>query len=98
VCIPTILADCRRFQTENRKLLECAYELTRMDAAERRLYNDTDAGHDLGCRGLDTGLDYLDRGLGEIGQKLHEAAQAYGGVDVLPGERERREWLFIEQT
>jgi len=95
-CIPEILADCHRFQEENRRLLECAYGLTRVDAGEGRLYDVTDAGHDFLLSRNGHGTGYLDRGLGKIGEMLHEAAQAYGGVDVLPDKIGRREWLFIE--
>ena len=95
-CIPAILEDCYRFQEENRELLESAYELTRDDGGERRLYDVTDAGHDFWLSRNGHGTGFWDRGLGEIGDKLHEAARACGGVDVLPGEGKQKYWLFIE--
>lgn len=41
-CIPRILEDCHRFQRENHRLLESAYDQIRVDDGERRLYEVTD--------------------------------------------------------
>ena len=96
-CYPKILQDCDRFQRENEELLNEAYQtMTRDGYGHIRLYDVTDAGHDFFLSRNGHGTGFWDRGLGEVGDKLHEAASAFGGVDVLPGEGEQEDWLFIE--
>jgi hypothetical protein len=95
-CIPQILEDCYRFQRENEDLLDAAYQLMRHDGGDRRLYDMTDAGHDFWLSRNGHGTGFWDRGLGEVGDKLHEAANAYGNVDVLRGEGRQKHWLFVE--
>jgi hypothetical protein len=96
-CYPKILEDCDRFQRENEELLNEAYQTMRRDGyGDLRLYDVTDAGHDFFLSRNGHGTGFWDRGLGEVGEKLHNAASAYGQVDVLPGEGKQKHWLFIE--
>jgi hypothetical protein len=95
-CIPQILEDCHRFQRENEELLDAAYQLFRQDEGNWRLYDVTDAGHDFWLSRNGHGTGFWDRELGEVGDKLHEAAKAYRGLYVLPGDGKQKHWLFIE--
>jgi hypothetical protein len=95
-CIPQILEDCYRFQRENERLLDAAYQLLRLDEGDWRPYDVTDAGHDFWLSRNGHGTGFWDRELGEVGDKLHEAANAYGSMDVLPGDGKQKNWLFIE--
>jgi hypothetical protein len=95
-CIRKIWEDCQRFQLENEQLLDAAYQSMRRDGGDRRLFDVTDAGHDFWLSRNGHGVGYWDRGLGEVGEKLHKAAAAYGQINVLPGDGKMKRWLFIE--
>lgn len=71
-------ADCADFQTANAELLQAAYE--DFD------FNDARAGHDFWLTRNHHGAGFWDRGLGEIGSRLTEAALAYGECDLYVGD------------
>lgn len=71
-------ADCRRFMDENRELLD--------EASEKYGYNMSQAGHDFWLTRNGHGAGFWDRGLEEIGEKLSEAARAYGEDNLYVGD------------
>jgi hypothetical protein len=94
-CWPQILKDCARFQRENKKLLERAYEMQSSDGG----YNEWHAGRDFWLSRQGYAIGFWSRDLDEVGDKLHDAANAYPGVDVLPGhafDDDEAEYIFIE--
>ncbi|MGJ4951843.1 hypothetical protein [Bradyrhizobium sp. HKCCYLS20291] len=68
-----IIADCEAFQRDNEALLEAAYETDRYDADR--------AGNDYWYTRNGHGCGFWDRGLGDIGDKLSDAAR-YSSVDL----------------
>ena len=94
LCLPNMLEDCERFQRENDDLLRAAYDMPGDHPGYCGDYDSTDAGHDfwLSRQGHAIGFDH--RRLGEVGEKLDRAAEAYGSQDVLPDDDD--EWLIIE--
>jgi hypothetical protein len=64
-------SDCRDFYQAN------ADDLAAMDAGQ--------AGHDFWLTRNGHGAGFWDRGgLGELGERLNDAAKVYGGVDLYP--------------
>ena len=88
-CFKKINLDCRQFLRENKKLLNEAYE---MDSH----YGPYNAGRDFWLSRNGHGVGFWDRGLGKIGDHLHEAAYKYGAMNVLPGKIKRKNWIFVE--
>ncbi len=69
--------DCLTFETANAADLEAAEEAGR----------DRDhLGHDFWLSRNGHGTGFWDRGLGEVGERLHAAAQACGQVDLYRGD------------
>ena len=70
-----IKEDCAKFQAENAELLAEAYEkyVTRDGYSGAAL-----AGHDFWLTRGGHGAGFFDRGLGEVGKKLTEAAHKFG--------------------
>lgn len=69
-------ADCARFLVEN--------ELPNYGSRE---YSDAEmAGHDFWLTRNHHGAGFWDRGLGEIGRKLTEAAHRFGGAELYVGD------------
>lgn len=66
-------ADCRTFCEEN------ADDLARY--CEQRGFDASYAGHDFWLTRQHHGAGFWDRGLGALGQRLTEAAHAYGSAD-----------------
>lgn len=65
-------AACRAFQKQ------CAVDLRRLSEEK--------AGHDFWLTRNGHGTGFWDRGYGELGDRLTEAAQAYGTVDLYIGD------------
>lgn len=75
-----IVADCRAFQTGPAgDLLFQIYESDTVYAPDQ-------AGRDFWYSRNGHGVGFWDRGLGEIGDKLHKAAQAFRQVDSYVGD------------
>jgi hypothetical protein len=64
--------DCKAFASDN------ADDLADIDSAQ--------AGHDFWLTRNRHGAGFWDRGLGEIGKRLTDAAHAYGSCDVYRGD------------
>lgn len=71
-------SDCARFQVEADALLTLAYESGEYDAEQ--------AGRDFWLTRCGHGAGFWDRQLGGTGDKLSEAARAYGNLDVYRGD------------
>jgi hypothetical protein len=77
--------DCAMFQKDNAELLELYYH--RINARE-----DTPqsyAGHDYWLTRNGHGAGFFDRGLGKLGDDLHQAAKACGSCDLYIGDDKR---------
>lgn len=72
-----IISDCQQFQTEHAALLDRAF-------AEHE-YDETQAGRDYWFTRNGHGVGFWDRGLGEVGDKLSDAAR-YSTVDIYRGD------------
>jgi hypothetical protein len=72
-----IIADCSDFQASNRDALTTAEELGE-DASR--------AGHDFWLTRNGHGAGFWDRGLGDVGDRLTDAAHAYGEADAYIGD------------
>jgi hypothetical protein len=88
-CIPAIMKDCALFQREHYALLQKAYVISDYD------YDASDAGYDFWMSRQGNGVDFRDRSLGKVGDKLAAAAASYGPLSVLPGEGKQRRYIFI---
>ena len=64
--------DCKKFQEENADLLE------ELDTQQ--------CGHDFWLTRCGHGAGFWDRGLGEVGDKLTEAAKKFGNIDTYGGD------------
>lgn len=73
------IADCEDFVNANGSLLDQAY-------ANDIPYDETRAGHDFWLTRCGHGTGFWDRGLGDIGDKLSEAAAAFENVDIYLGD------------
>lgn len=76
--LASIYIECADFQEANRELLE------QFDSEYGR--NLADAGHDFWLTRNRHGSGFWDRGAGEVGTKLTEAAHAYGSSDLYVGD------------
>jgi len=70
--------DCADFQEQNEKLLAEAYDHEKYDASY--------AGHDLWLSRNGHGAGYFDRNLGDVGERLQDAARALGNFDLYVGD------------
>lgn len=89
-CIPSIIADCAKFQKRHRRLLEAAYRCDTVD------YGASQAGGDFWLSRRGHGTGFTERSLGEIGEKLDAAAEAFGSVELTCGTYDQARWIFIE--
>lgn len=80
--VARILFDCARFQRRNLELLERAYVTGRDDQGFHLAYTPRQAGADFWFSRVGHGVGYWDRGLGELGDDLHAAAQSTGERNV----------------
>lgn len=76
-----IIADCAAFQEANRADIDEATDNGRING-----YDETRAGHDFWYSRNGHGVGYWDRDLGDVGDRLHKAAKAMGGVDSCIGD------------
>lgn len=76
-------ADCEAFIAANAADLEC-YARER-PGNEQWTASDL-AGHDFWLTRCGHGVGFWDRGLGELGERLSDAARAYGSVDLYVGD------------
>lgn len=81
--------DCAAFQADNAASLALAYDLD----ADGLVYTPERAGHDLWLTRNGHGVGFWDRGLGEVGDRLTEAAEALGNCDAYVGD----DWLLYFQ-
>jgi hypothetical protein len=72
------VSDCAEFQTAHAALLGEAYETEG--------YSDMQAGHDFWLTRCGHGAGFWDRGLGDLGRKLTDAAHSAGNVDLYIGD------------
>ena len=70
--IPAMVADVRAFAEDN------AVDLEGIDPGQ--------AGHDFWLTRNHHGAGFWDRGLGEVGERLTDAAHAYGSSDLYVGD------------
>lgn len=79
-----ITADCAKFQAENAADLAEAYKLyaPHPDAPTP----ECSAGHDFWFTRNGLGVGFWDRGMDELGERLSEAARAYGVCDLYIGD------------
>lgn len=81
--LASVLEDCADFQTAQAEDLTLAYERYRcLDGLTWEEY----AGHDFWLTRNGHGAGFWDRGLGEVGDRLSEAAKVYGGEDWYIGD------------
>lgn len=66
--------DCADFQQANAELLQQSGQSAQQ------------AGHDFWLTRNGHGVGFWDRGLGEVGDRLSDAAHVYGGVDLYLGD------------
>lgn len=84
------IADCACFQQENADLL-AEYYARRSDCPAHEGGPKAYAGHDFYLTRQGHGAGFWDRGLGELGDKLTQAAKLYGSVDDFSLLRESEE-------
>ena len=72
------LKDCAAFEYPNSELLDHAYEAFEYDSEQ--------AGRDFWFSRNGHGAGFFDRGLGETGDMLQEAARRRGSVDLYRGD------------
>lgn len=89
-CIPSVVADCDKFQKKYGRLLAAAYR------SEAVHYGMTDAGGDFWLSRRGHATNFATRGLGEVGEKLDTAAEAFGPVELTCGRGDQARWIFIE--
>ena len=77
--IERAVADCATFQRMHADLLAQAY-------ASELGYDESQAGHDFWLTRCHHGAGFWDRGLGDVGDKLTEAAHATGNADLYIGD------------
>lgn len=75
--LASIIADCQRFQTEALALLETAYS--------EHDYDESQAGRDYWYTRNGHGVGFWDRGLGDLGDKLSDAA-GHSTIDIYRGD------------
>ena len=73
-----IIETCNDFQESNAELLAQYYARPGM--------NESKAGHDFWLTRNGHGAGFWDRGLGELGDKITDAAKVYGECDVMLGD------------
>ena len=80
--------DCAKFQRENEKDLDLAYELdaNARHGAAKTDYDQDHAGHDFWLTRNGHGVGFWDRGLGDIGDRLTEASKRFGEFDLYVGD------------
>lgn len=78
ITLTSIKADCADFQSSNQLDLEHAY--SELD------YSPDRAGHDFWLTRNRHGAGFWNRGLGDIGKQLTDAAHAYGEIDLYVGD------------
>lgn len=79
-----MLSDCVDFIRSNRADLEKYAEAIRCYPSEGGPW--AYAGHDFWLTRNRHGAGFWDRGLGALGDRLSDAAKAYGGCDLWPGD------------
>lgn len=75
--------SCAQFQEEHKELLAKAYELY---APRDGYHGPALAGHDLWLTAAHHGCGYWDRGLGDVGKILTDAAHKFGDRDIYVGD------------
>lgn len=78
-----IAEDCRQFQADNAELLAQAYDLY---SHNPEWLHDEQAGHDFWLTRNGHGAGFWDRGLGDVGTRLTDAAHAWGSSDLYVGD------------
>lgn len=74
--------DCEQFQRENSADLELAYDLYPVN----KWSHDEQAGHDFWLTRNRHGAGFWDRGLGDVGDRLTQAAHKFGEIDPYVGD------------
>ncbi len=78
-----IVEDCASFQAHQHMLLSAAYE--RYSHSPEWSHAEQ-AGHDFWLTRNHHGAGFWDRGLGDVGRKLTDAAHVYGSFDLYVGD------------
>lgn len=78
--IQTAVRECAAFQSGNRALLD------HVNFGMNDEYGDSRHGHDFWLTRNRHGAGFWDRGYGDVGRKLTDAAHAYGGADWYLGD------------
>jgi hypothetical protein len=81
-CLESMRADCDDFIASNEAdlIAYCLEMRSEQWSGEER------AGHDFWLTRNGHGAGFWDRGLGDLGERLADAASVYGGVDLYPGD------------
>lgn len=78
-----MIADCADFQEAQAADLDLSYH------HETIGYDESRAGHDFWLTRNGHGAGFWDRGLGDVGKRLTDAAHVYGGIDLYIGDDEK---------
>lgn len=78
--IEDMVADCKKFQEQNKYLLDAA------DAISGEGYTSSMAGHDFWLTRNGHGAGFWDKGLHQAGDALADASKAYGCIDLYIGD------------
>lgn len=76
-----IIAECQRFQTENRADLDEALDTGRING-----YDESAAGRDFAYNRNGHGVGYWSRDLGDIGDKLSDICRKWRETDIYRGD------------
>ena len=77
------MESCAEFQEQHKELLSKAYELYE---PRDGYHGPALAGHDLWLTSAHHGAGYWDRGIGDVGKALTDAAHAFGERDIYVGD------------
>jgi len=87
--VKKMVADCESFQSQNADLLSTVYETGR---------GPNNAGQDFALTRNGHGAGFWDRGLGVVGDKLTDAAHAFGEYNLRADDPENGPWFGESKT
>lgn len=84
--LDTMQTDCHRFWNDNKRNIIAATHLGDYVKNNHQYCGAELAGHDFWLTRCHHGAGFWDRGLGELGRLLTDAAHVYGNVDLYIGD------------
>lgn len=84
--VATMIADCAKFQAENRALLDAEYAAWEETREIRKRLDDSFAGHDFWLTRNGHGAGFWDGDWPVSGEALDKACKAYGEVNFYTGD------------